>query len=335
MDGDAASIELLREKVGRVAQAATGHERAVGVLVRAGRELHVRIARGERRSGHREKQAGEDDSHGTQSSMRAMRLVTSLFAIVVAIGCGGKKDENKGGSGSGSGSATGSGSAMSGGSGSAAGSAGGSGSAAGSTGSASAASGSAGSGSDSGSAAQGSGAGSGSADEAMSHHAGMCPSMVANSTTKADLKGKTVVVTVTSDDKAAIAEIQKRAAELVKERADAAKAGTTTTPSVHDQKGTAGGTKGICPVYVPEGGKAEAKTDPKGAVITITPKDKPDELKKVIDDRIPKAADFVKSGGAGKKGDGTGGGNGTGGGGGKGDGGGGGKGTGGGSGAKK
>ena len=40
---------------------------------------------------------------------------------------------------------------------------------------------------------------------------------------------------------------------------------------------------GICPVYVPEGAKARAKHEKNGVVVTITPKDKPDELKK--DDR--------------------------------------------------
>jgi hypothetical protein len=186
----------------------------------------------------------------------------------------------------------------------------------------------------------------------------MCPSTVFGSTTKAELKGKTVVVTITNDDKEAITSIQKRAEELLKERADNLKPGSTS--NTHDQKGTFGGSKGMCPIYIPEGGKAESKKDAKGVVVTITPKDKPDDLKKQIDDRIAKTDEWVKKnltagdkgthggvgGGKGNdgsnrsgqgdgkgqerngKGDGKGGGNGTGGGGGKGTGGGNGKGSG-------
>ena len=58
----------------------------------------------------------------------------------------------------------------------------------------------------------GSGAGSGSAaDETMANKAGNCPSTVLGSTTKAEVKGKDVVLTITSSDKDAIATIQRRA----------------------------------------------------------------------------------------------------------------------------
>jgi hypothetical protein len=123
----------------------------------------------------------------------------------------------------------------------------------------------------------------------MSKKAGNCPSTVFGSTTKAELKGKDIVLTITSDDKDAIATIQRRTEELLKEKADGAAGGT------HDQKGSFGGGKGICPVYWEEGGKATSKKDAKGVVITITPKDKADELKKTIDDRVTKAAEFVKT----------------------------------------
>lgn len=153
--------------------------------------------------------------------------------------------------------------------------------------------GSAGSGSDtgsgSGSAASGS-AGSGAEQTAMVHQAGNCPSTVLGSTTTATVKGKDVVLTITATDKDAIAAIQRRTEELVKEKADDKAAG-----SAHDQKGTFGGGRGICPVYYGEGGSAKSKKDPKGVTITITPKDKPDELKKAIDERITKAAEFVKT----------------------------------------
>lgn len=212
-------------------------------------------------------------------------------------------------------------------------------------------------GADSGSVAMG--AGSGTASETMAHRAGMCPSTVLGATTTSAVKGKSVVVTVESADRDAIAAIQKRADELLAGKKDAPSGGGG---GGHDMKGTHGGSQGLCPVYVPEGATATAKRQAKGVVITVTPKDKVDELGTEIAARIPKAAEWVKAnlqagdkgnqGGVGggmgadgsnhsgkgdgkgqerKKGDG--GGAGTGGGGGKGTGGGGGAGTGGGGGA--
>ena len=137
----------------------------------------------------------------------------------------------------------------------------------------------------------GSGSGAGSADDMMSKKAGNCPSTVLGSTTKADVKGKDVVLTITSTDKDAIATIQRRAEELLKEKADGAGSGG----GAHDQKGSHGGERGICPVYWTEGGKATSKKDAKGVVITITPKEKAEDFKKVIDERITKAADWVKA----------------------------------------
>ncbi|HLL21644.1 MAG TPA: hypothetical protein VK427_05910 [Kofleriaceae bacterium] len=137
----------------------------------------------------------------------------------------------------------------------------------------------------------GSGAAAGS-DERFSKKAGNCPSTVFGSTTKSAVKGKTIVLTITATDKDAIATIQRRAEELLKEKADDTGAGAG---GAHDQKGSHGGAQGICPVYWTEGGKATSKKDAKGVVITITPKDKPDDLKKEIDDRITKAADWVKT----------------------------------------
>jgi hypothetical protein len=208
-------------------------------------------------------------------------------------------------------------------------------------------------GSAAGSAMAGSDTGAGS-DAAMAHHAGNCPSTVLGSTTKAEVKGKDVVVTITSDDKDAVKAIQTRTDELLKSRSDKKEAGTP-----HDQRGH-GQTSGLCPVHIPDGATAKAKHEKNGVAVTITPKGKPDELKTEIDDRITKAADWVKTniqpgdkgnqGGVGggkadegmnhsghgdskglerkKGGDGGGGGGGTGGGGGKGTGGGGGKGSG-------
>jgi hypothetical protein len=264
-----------------------------------------------------------------------MRIAMTLLALSLAVaGCKKKNTQTEGAgsatAGSDMGSAmAGSGSAM-------AGSDMGSGSAAMA-------------GSDSGSAAMaGSGAGS---DTTMAHHAGNCPSTVFGSTTKAEVKGKDVVVSITSDDKDAVVAIQKRTDALLKQRMEKKEPGTA-----HDQRGTHGGVAGLCPVHIPDGATAKAKHDKNGVTVTITPKDNADALKTDIDGRITKSADWVKAniqpgdkgnmGGVGggkadegmnhsgsgdgkgmqrKKGDGTGGGAGTGGGGGKGTGGGSGK----------
>jgi hypothetical protein len=194
------------------------------------------------------------------------------------------------------------------------------------------------------------GSGMGSSDIAMSHKAGNCPSTVFGSTTKAEVKGKDVVVTITSDDKDGVMAIQKRTDALMKARMEKKEPGTA-----HDQRGTHGQVVGLCPVHIPEGATAKAKHEKNGVSVTITPKEDVAALKTEIDGRITKAADWVKSniqpgdkgnqGGVGggkadegmnhsgsgdgkgmqrKKGDGGGGGAGTGGGGGKGTGGGGG-----------
>ncbi len=138
----------------------------------------------------------------------------------------------------------------------------------------------------SGSAAMGSGAGS--ADQAMAHRAGMCPSTVLGSTTTAAVKGKDVVVTITSADKEAVMAIQKRTDEMLKARMGKHEG------EAHDQRGTHGGKIGLCPLHIPEGATAKSKNQKDGIAVTITPKDKPDELKTEIDGRIQKAADWVK-----------------------------------------
>jgi len=148
-------------------------------------------------------------------------------------------------------------------------------------------------------AAAGSGAATPTEPE-MQKKAGNCPSMVFGAITKAEVKGKDVVLTITSEDKDAIASIQKRAEALIKEKKDGA------TGPAHDQKGTHGGGDGLCPVFYGEGGTAKSKKDGKGVTITITPKGKPDELKTMIDERITKAAAWVdkniKPGAEGNKG---------------------------------
>lgn len=198
-----------------------------------------------------------------------MRIAMTLLALALATSAGCKKKEKA--------AETGTGSAMV-----------ASGAEPGSAGSAMAA------GSDTGSAAAGADVGSAAAgsaavtDLSKPNKAGMCPSTVLNTETKATTKGKSVVVTITSKDKNAVASVQKRAGELLAEKKDAKQG------EAHDSKGTHGGAAGICPVYVPEGAKAEAKNQADGVAITITPADKVEDLKTEIDGRITKAADWVK-----------------------------------------
>lgn len=227
--------------------------------------------------------------------------VSIILAVVIGIGsaaCKKDKAADKGSEGSGSGSAAMAGSGDMAGSGSGAAMAGSGAAMAGSgSGAAMAGSGSgdmAGSGSGAAMAGSGDTAGSGSAAAAgdepeMAKKAGNCPSTVLGAVTKAEIKGKDVVLTITSNDKDAIAAIQKRAEEVVKDRKDKKDAGTA-----HDQKGTHGGTIGLCPVYFGEGGTAKVKKDAKGVTITITPKGKADELKANIDERIKKSAEWVE-----------------------------------------
>jgi len=205
-----------------------------------------------------------------------MRIAMTLLAVALAVGSTACKKKDKAQPATGSGSATmGSGSA-------AMGSAAATGSAA-DTGSAATASGSA--------AAAGSAADTGSAAAAtepeMQKKAGNCPSTVFGAITKAEVKGKDVVLTITSEDKDAVMAIQKRTELLLKEKQDGG------TGAAHDQKGTQGGVKGLCPVFYGEGGSAKSKKDAKGVTITLTPKEKPEDLKAMIDDRITKAAAWV------------------------------------------
>jgi hypothetical protein len=198
-----------------------------------------------------------------------MTVLVACLALAATGACKKKKD-------AGSGSGSGSGSAM-------AGSGSDSGSGSDMAGSGSGSDTMAGSGSD----MAGSGSGS-DAGEAMQHMAGNCPSTVLGASTKVELKGKAVVLTISATDKDAIASIQKRTEELLKDKSSAKQG------DAHDRKGSQGGGKGLCPVFWEEGGKAVAKNDKSGTVVTITPKDKPEDLKATIDDRIKKTEDWVK-----------------------------------------
>jgi hypothetical protein len=132
------------------------------------------------------------------------------------------------------------------------------------------------------------GPGAGGDATTMNKKAGNCPSTVFGAVTTAELKGSDVVVSITSEDKDAVMSIQRRTDELIGEKRE-----TTTAGGGHDGKGTHGGAKGICPVYVPEGGTATSAKVDKGVMVTITPKDKTDELKQEIDGRITKSAEWT------------------------------------------
>jgi hypothetical protein len=154
------------------------------------------------------------------------------------------------------------------------------------TGSDSAGSGSDSAGSGAGSA-DGAATGSGAADGSRAHRMGMCPSTVYSATTTSAVKGKSVVLTIQSTDKDAIGGIQRRTDELLAEKQH------PPTGGAHDMRGSHGGGRGICPVFLPEGARAVAKHEPGGVVITITPKDNVDELAKDIHVRIAKSSAWV------------------------------------------
>jgi hypothetical protein len=227
--------------------------------------------------------------------MKRFAWVVLAASLTLSAACKKQSSEGMGSAaappataGSATGSAAAGGSAATGaaGSGSAAAGSAAAGSAAGDSAAAGAAAGGAATGSDTGAAA----AAGGSVGEVMAHRAGMCPSMVLGATTTEAVKGKAVVVTIESSDKDAIAAIQKRTDKLLADKKAGPASGT-----VHDQKGAYGGGKGLCPVHVPEGASATAKHEAKGVVVTITPRDKPDELAKDIDGRIARAVVWVKT----------------------------------------
>jgi hypothetical protein len=127
---------------------------------------------------------------------------------------------------------------------------------------------------------------------AMSHHAQHCPSMVRGAVTTAKLDGKSVVVTITSDDQKAASKIQMRADKLL---ADKTKVAGDHPAAVHAQNGIHGGGIGICPVHVPDGATAKSAPLANGVSITITPKSGAETLEHDVEARIVRAADWLKS----------------------------------------
>ena len=81
--------------------------------------------------------------------------------------------------------------------------------------------------------------------------------MVRGATTTAKLEGKSVVVTVTSEDRKVASKIQMRAEKLLANKATDKPAGEPTPG--HAQNGMHGGDIGICPVHVPEGANAKER----------------------------------------------------------------------------
>ncbi len=128
----------------------------------------------------------------------------------------------------------------------------------------------------------------GDAGEKMSKRGGNCPSMVAGVTTTATADAKTVTVTVVASDADAIASIQKRSGELLAEKEDPA------AGKVHDQKGTYGGSMGLCPVGT-NGATAKMEKTAKGVTIVLTPAEGVSvaDLKAKVDERIKGAAEYV------------------------------------------
>ena len=97
--------------------------------------------------------------------------------------------------------------------------------------------------------------------------AGWCPSTVAGATTAVDKdasKDGAVVLTITSDDPAAVTTIRARAKHLV----DVQKAPATAVQ--HTGEGTGGGDAGVCPVMPRTNTLASEEID-KGVKVTMTP----------------------------------------------------------------
>lgn len=140
----------------------------------------------------------------------------------------------------------------------------------------------------------GSAAGSGDGSAAatgMANKGGNCPAMVATAKSVAELKDGALTLTISSENKDAVAVIQKRTKDLLAARAGEHTAGGTT----HDQKGTQGGNNGICPVISTMDAKATDSAN--GVVIAFSPKPNVRmdlaATKAEIDERIKKSEAFV------------------------------------------
>jgi hypothetical protein len=142
------------------------------------------------------------------------------------------------------------------------------------------------------------------ADEApnMANKMANCPSAVEGATTAVEDGEGVVIVTVTSDDEAKMAEIRKRATTL------AGLNSADSTEVKHSGQRTGGGGLGRCPVVL-DNVEVTAEDVDKGTKITLKPKDaaKLADLSKAAKER----AEALKAGGH-VHGSGTGGGDGSG-----------------------
>lgn len=125
------------------------------------------------------------------------------------------------------------------------------------------------------------------AADKMSKRGGNCPSMVVGSTTAAATDATAVTVTILATDADAIASIQRRTEELLEDKAPAA-------GSAHDQKGSYGGSMGLCPV-VTVGATAKMEKNDKGVTVVLTPTADStlDKLKATVEERIRLSAEYV------------------------------------------
>lgn len=121
----------------------------------------------------------------------------------------------------------------------------------------------------------------------MSKRGGNCPSMVVGSTTAASADATAVTVTILATDADAIASIQRRTEELLEDKAP-------TAGSAHDQKGSYGGSMGLCPV-VTVGATAKMEKNDKGVTVVLTPTADStlDKLKAMVEERIKLSAEYV------------------------------------------
>lgn len=125
------------------------------------------------------------------------------------------------------------------------------------------------------------------ATDKMSKRGGNCPSMVVGSTTVAAADAAAVTLTISATDADAIASIQRRTSELLEDKAPAA-------GSAHDQKGSYGGSMGLCPV-VTVGATAKMTKMDTGVTVVLTPAadSTVDKLKATVEERIKQSADYV------------------------------------------
>ncbi len=153
--------------------------------------------------------------------------------------------------------------------------------------------GSAGSGSGADPAAAGSGSAADATAASLSNKAGNCPSAVVGATTAlvADpTAAGNLVLNITAKDEAATATIRKRVAHLIEVQ------GAPDTEIKHTGDGTGGGA-GMCPVLTTRAASLSATDIEGGTAVTITPQNGAtlDALRKDVELRVTKTAEWTQS----------------------------------------